>query len=686
MRARPPPVTRPGSVNGTGSVALARSWAIALSVLSFLPFANWIAGGHDAPWYGNSLSEWASGSAISIGTAVVLFVVMRRVGWWPAGWERIAGAATSRATATTVLLAAVSLGLYAVVALEVLSGRPMLIDEIVQVMQARILADGGLYRPADPNPEFFGAMHVVDMSGKVYSQFPPGGPLMFVPGVIAGMTWLTGPVFGAVAVAAFWRLVRATEPSGVALGAAALLAVSPFMAFMAGSHMNHVPTLAWLCLALVGLHATVSNEAPRAVVALVTGFCLGMMFAIRPVDGAAFAVPAGLWLLARTVQRRTSLACLLASGVGVFVPVAGVLAYNLATTGDATLFGYELLWGPSHGLGFHDAPWGAAHTPARGVELINLYFLRLQTYLFETPLPSLLPVIAALALVRRLSAFDRYLLTSAALLVLGYFAYWHDGFYLGPRFFYLLLPALVLWAARLPSIVRDRLPSRGADRVVLLAYAVSAVVAILVSVPIRARQYAGGMLSSRDDYVGPAARAGVEGSLILVRESWGAQLIARLHGLGVSRSEAEALYRTVDTCLLDGAIAGLDAEGLRGAAAMERLRPMMRDSLRLVESTLSPDKTELVLPGTTYPPVCRRRLLEDHGGYAFFAPLLAHDMGTNLYARDLHARDTVLLRRHPGRPVYLLRRRSPELGAPLLLEPLNLDSARAEWSGAPAQR
>lgn len=662
-------------------VALARLWAVALVVLSFLPFVNWIAGGHAAPGYAIAASEWVSGSAISIGSAIVLFLVLRRLGWWPGGWARLAESAARHRVLTGALLGVFSVMLFGVVATEVLSGRPLLIDEIVQVMQSRIFAEGRLARPADVNPEFFSALHVVDVNGKVFSQFPPGGPLMLVPGVLAGVAWLTGPVFGAIAVVAFWWLVRSTEESpGIALGAAVLFAVSPFMVFMAASHMNHVPTLAWLCLALVGLRSLTSAEGGRPFVALLTGLCLGAMVAIRPMDGAAFALPAGLWLLARTLRRRTSLACLLASGVGVALPVLAVLAYNRATTGDATLFGYELLWGASHGLGFHRAPWGVTHTPARGFELVNLYFLRLQTYLFETPLPSLIPAIAALALVRRLTAFDRYLLASSGLLVLGYFAYWHDGFFLGPRFVYLLLPALVLWTARLPAIVRDRFPTLGADRVVLLAYAVSAAVAIFVSVPVRVRQYASGMLLTRHDYVGPAASAGVEHALILVRESWGAQLIARLYGLGVSRSEAEALYRTMDTCVLDHAIASLEGEGLRGNAAMERLRPMTRDSLRLVISTLSPDGTERVLPGATYSALCQRRLLEDRGGYAFFAPLLARDAGTNIYARDLHARDTLLLQRHPDRVVYVLRAVSSEVGAPLVLEPLRLDSARAEWA------
>ena len=299
--------------------ALARTWGLGLGVLGFLPLVNWIGGGHSAEWYGVSLSEWVSGAAISLGVALVLFVVLRRFDRWPVGtWDTISRAAVNRPVVTGLGLGAAALSLYATIARSVLSSRPLLIDEIVQVMQARIFAEGRVARVASDLPEFFSALHVVDVNGSVFSQFPPGGPLMLVPGVLAGAAWLTGPFFGALAVFAFWHLVRSTERSaGTALGAALLLAASPFMAFMAGSHMNHVPTLAWLCIALWSLERVTRSARGRAIDAFVMGLSLGMMVSIRPVDGAAFAVPAGLWLLVRTVRRETSLATLLASGVGI---------------------------------------------------------------------------------------------------------------------------------------------------------------------------------------------------------------------------------------------------------------------------------------------------------------------------------------------------------------------------------
>jgi len=690
----PPPASPSPTPSGApalgvqSGVWLARSWAIILVTFGFLPIANWIGGGHDAPWFANSLSEWISGSAISLGSAVVLFVLLRRWDMWPAAaMRRGAERAARRPRVTGFVLGTAALLLFAIVAKLVLSARPLLIDEIVQVMQAHIFAEGSLARPAAEHPEFFSALHVVDVGGKVFSQFPPGGPLMLLPGVLAGVEWMVGPVCGAIAVVAFWHFVRGVEASpGRALGAAVLFAAAPFMAFMAGSHMNHVPTLAWLCVALWALHRVTRDDRSPGGLGLLCGFSLGMMAAIRPVDGAAFAVPAGVWLLSRTLAGRMTWTALLAAGVGVAIPMSGVVAYNGATTGNPLLFGYELLWGPTHGLGFHRAPWGVTHTPGRGLELVSLFFLRLQTYLFETPLPSLVPAAVALILARRVAPIDRYLLVSSGLLVAGYFAYWHDGFFLGPRFVYLLLPLLTLWTARLPGVLAARFPARwGPDRFALLAYGVSALIALGVSIPVRARQYGGGLSSMRHDYMEPATRAGIREALILVRESWGAQLIARLWALGVPRSEAEGIYRSVDTCVLEGAVAGLEQRGVHGAAAVAALVPLTADSLRLISSELSPDKTERVLPGAEYSDTCRRRIREDGGGYSFLAPLLARDPGTNIYARDLHARDTLLLSRYAGRQVFLLRAASSAVGAPLVLEPLNADSTRAEW-GIPGLR
>lgn len=599
-----------------------------------------------------------SGAAIAIGAGIVLAILARRI---PALWRD--GLTTPvvewyarRPIAGSAAVALLALPFYVWVARRIFNGHPLLIDEIVQVKQALIFAAGRLWLPSPQFPEFFSTLHMVESGGKVYSQFPPGGPAMLALGALVGAPWLVGPVCGALAVLANGAMVRLAEPRrAVALGATALFAFAPFTIFMSGSHMNHVPTLMWTLIAAASLAAVMASPSPRPWLAFAGGIGFGAAATIRPVDALAFALPAALWYLWRALRDRRRWADALASAAGVAIPMAVMMWVNWRTTGGPLLFGYEVLWGPGHGLGFHRAPWGLEHTPARGVELINVYFLRLERYLFETPVPSLVPVIGTLLLTRKLSAFDRYLLASASLLGVLYFAYWHDGFFLGPRFFFSLIPVLVLFAARFPALVAERFGRRDAYRVTIYAMVVSALVAVVYSIPLRGRQYTQSFAAERWDTPREAERAGVRNALVFVRESWESQMVVRLWALGISHTEGELLYRSVDACKLELAIGALEKSTLRGESAMRALLPLVADSSRIETRRLAGANVR-VLPGSTYPARCAQRLREGQLGAMPLAPLmLVQGSGGNVYARDLHERDTLLLQRYPDRPVFLLR-------------------------------
>jgi hypothetical protein len=313
--------------------------------------------------------------------------------------------------------------------------------------------------------------------------------------------------------------------------------------------------------------------------------------------------------------------------------------------------------------------------------LINLYLLRLQTYFLETPVPALIPAIGALALSRRFDRFDRYLLTSSALLLGLYFAYWHDGFYLGPRFVYLLLIPLAIWTARFFPLLRDRFGAGLAYRTAVYASLTAIVIGVLINVPLRVRQYSNGLLTMRWNADSAAAAAGIENALVLVRESWGAQLVSRLWALGVPRSETELLYRRIDACQLESAIERLENSNVRDTAAVAALRPLLADSARLVGSPFSPDTTEQFLPGSRYSQRCVTRIRDDQGGFTVLTPLLLARGGNNVYARDLHARDTLLLGKYGGRPMYLLKA-GTKVGELPRFFPLSRDSLERAWRQA----
>ena len=120
-------------------------------------------------------------------------------------------------TAADLAIAVVATAWYALIAHVVFSADPLHIDEIAQVWQARVLASGRLWVPSPAEPEFTAIMHIADLDGRRFAQFPVGGPLMLMLGTLVGAEWLVGPVFAGLAVLCWAQLLRGLVPAGVAL-------------------------------------------------------------------------------------------------------------------------------------------------------------------------------------------------------------------------------------------------------------------------------------------------------------------------------------------------------------------------------------------------------------------------------------------------------------------------------------
>jgi hypothetical protein len=206
--------------------------------------------------------------------------------------------------------------------------------------------------------------------------------------------------------------------------------------------------------------------------------------------------------------------------------------------------------------------------------------------------------------------------------------------------------------------------------------------AVTISLPMRTNIYRNGLLSMRLDYTRMASDAGVKDALVFVRESWGSQIIARMWAQGVSRNATETFYRKIDACVLDHVMQMAEREGWTGAAVEARMAPLMADSLRVIKSPVSTDPTERMLVGATYSPDCNARIADDRVGFALLAPTMLERGSGNVYARDLQARDSLMLQQYPARPVYLLRHRGSAVDAPFEWLPLGRDSLMAAWRAA----
>lgn len=318
-----------------------------------------------------------------------------------------------------------------------------------------------------------------------------------------------------------------------------------------------------------------------------------------------------------------------------------------------------------------------AHTPANGVELVSLYLLRMQGHFLDSPIPGLLPASIALWYSTRLVSADRYLLIAGALLLLLYGSYWHDGFYLGPRYLYPLIPVLSLWTARAVPAMREQLQGLG-YRAAVYTLLTAGILGSVTGLPIRFLKYRSELQSMRVDHDSVAEQAGAHGALVLVRESWGSQLVARMWGLGVSRPETEFLYPRIDTCRLELLVSALENSDLRDADAGRALAAATADSNTLVASTLSADRSQRVQSGFYYPQVCLDAVGLDRAGFTLFPPaMLARTRGIE-YVRDLGSRNQFLLDKHPERPIYLLKPPGPEVGLRPTLTIVGVPGRRTE--------
>lgn len=542
--------------------------------------------------------------------------------------------------------------------------RPLLVDSVVQLFQAKIFAGGALTAPAPPDEAFVATQHMLVRGGRWFAQYPPGHAAVLAVGVLAGVPWLV-PVLLTLGTAFLLKrfAVRAWDERTGRL-TLALAVFAPFFWVMGASFMNHVTCLFFVAAFLVAFQRWETGGG--AVWALAAGLAIGTAGLARPLTALAVAAvfaPLGL----RHAWARRRVGSVAAAAVGGLAAVAVYLAFNAATTGHPLVPGYLELWGASHGLGFHVSPWGRAHTPWTGVrnELLDLSLLA--EFFLEWPIPALLPAGLYLALTGGRDAWDRRMAAGLLALPAVYLFYWHRDAYLGPRFLYTgLLFLLPLTARGLLAV--GRLPS-GRLRLretVVVALTLCFAYAALYAAPRRIEGYASSLASMKPALPAAVREAGIDRGVVFVAVSWGNRLLARMRGAGVAASTAEQVYRRSDHCSIEQLLRRADAAGWPAERLNEALVALPAEGVTLGETSPNHDPTLRLVPGRELAPVCRDELTYDGPGYTNWLPYLLEDdphlEAPVLYVRDLRDLDERFLRLRPGRPAWRYR--------PSRLEPL----------------
>ncbi len=318
-------------------------------------------------------------------------------------------------------------------------------DSVAQLFQARIFAAGRLYLESPALADFFDYTNIIN-NGRWYSQYPFLHSLLLVPGVLVGLPWLVNPLLGALTVPVVYLLGRELYDERTGRLAALLACFTPLLLGMSAEYMNHASALLFATLFLLFFFRTLKHGRWRQ--ALAAGVFIGLVANVRPYTAAALALPFIGYGLVRIARDPGRLIPRFAVMVVAAAAVASLtLVYNQLVNGDPLLFGYVVKWGPGHLLGFGKSGWGAQHTPMRGLVNTGNSLNLANKYLFEWPIPALVPALVLFASGTR----DRrdWLMAAVFLSLLGaHFFYWFSGVAFGPRFQYESLACLLLLTVR----------------------------------------------------------------------------------------------------------------------------------------------------------------------------------------------------------------------------------------------
>jgi len=331
-------------------------------------------------------------------------------------------------------------------------------DEPIYRLQAQALASGHLFPVAPASPDAYRPWLAVVRDGHYVLKYTP-----VVPGLLALSLLVSGSFLPALASVAAGTVVATYLLAGevhrdrrVAATAAVLMAASPLVLMQSGLLLPYLPSLLLIELAMWG---ALRWRRTSAWVPLVgAGLAAGLAVTARPFDALLLLGPVGLWLLVTSAGRRLRLL----GGVlaGAAVPLAVLLAYDGAATGDPLRMPFNLLE-KSDKLGFGARrlfPTDKAHHFGL-VEGLAGVGRHLQALGIGWAAGGILLVLAAVYGVRRRRSgpAGQVLAAGGVALVVGYIPFWGawnaalvwGGIrWIGPFYFTVLLLPLVVLGAR----------------------------------------------------------------------------------------------------------------------------------------------------------------------------------------------------------------------------------------------
>jgi 4-amino-4-deoxy-L-arabinose transferase-like glycosyltransferase len=371
-------------------------------------------------------------------------------------------AANKRLPAWVIIFALLAFTASLILSNALFSKTPFINDEFGYLFQAKLFASGHLYAPSPDLKEAFDFPHIIN-NGKWYSQYPPGLPILLVPFMFINAPWLLNPLLAALSVIIFYLLGLELFGKREALLSAILGSLSMWFLTMSATYMSHTSNMLSFSLFLLFFFRSLKTQNFRN--GILGGLSLGMAFLIRPYETVWACIPFVIYYGLKLISSRGKLfKNALAFSLSAIFVISIIFIYNYITNGNPLLMGYVVRYGPEHSIGFGKTGYTQTpHTPFHGAVQVGQSLKAINKYLFGWPLSSLFPLFFFfLPGTKKKGKNTEAILLALTIISLtfGLFIYWGTFILVGARFFFTILPALILLCSRGLIIGFDLLPEK----------------------------------------------------------------------------------------------------------------------------------------------------------------------------------------------------------------------------------
>ncbi len=367
--------------------------------------------------------------------------------------DRTAAAIRRRPGVTVAVLAVVALAVTALLSWIVIQHAVLTDDEMTQLFQARLLEHGRLVTRVPEPRAFFDQPRLAYLPGSHWTGiFPWGHAALLALGDLVGFPQLWPHLSAPLTVVLTYLLCREASPdetdASVALGAALLVATSPFLLLTAGTLHNATTSVVMVTLGayLLARHRRRGGLAP----AILAGAAFGFDLHARPLN--AMVAGGVALLLTAVIERRErksprELILGFALGCAPWLALHGALNWIICDTPfrPPITRGNER---PIFGLG--NLAFGAYHTPWKSLGQVVTNAFELVVWASGSVLTALAFVVGAVGAGRGTGrrADWLWLVIPGALLAGYYFFFRTPPIDTGPTYFLDAAPFLAIFVAR----------------------------------------------------------------------------------------------------------------------------------------------------------------------------------------------------------------------------------------------